>query len=528
MVLDDGARQGEYLVDLLRKHTNDRPDALCLTLDNETLSFAQLNDRSSRLGNALLSKGIAKGDRIALIARTSMISYDLLYACGKIGATILPMNWRLSAREVADIIADATPSLVIVASEFRPLLDLASGGFDVIEIESGYDEWRDSGDNEDPRHSIAPDDPLILLYTSGTTGLPKGVVITQKNMTFVDRTAGEIWNFGPESVNIVSTPLYHIGGIGYGMMGFSQGGHTVLVAQAEAESIVEAMHRYGGTHGFFVPTVIQRIVDKVELDGVAPDRLELIIYGASRMGHELLVKAMRLLGCGFSNAYGLTESTGTVVSMGPEDHDPERAPAERLASCGCALPWAEIELVDPASGRVVEVGEVGEIRIRSDAVMAGYWNKPEVTAETITPDGWLCTGDAAYRDEYGYLYIQDRFKDMIISGGENIYPAEIESALHDHPDIAEIAVIGVPHPKWGETPRAYIVPATGCNPMQDEILEYARARLARYKCPTSIVFVEALPRNVSGKVLKREMRSSEWQKSAAVTARNLSTPPNTL
>lgn len=510
MSVGETGKHGGYLADLLRKHASDRPDNPCLSLDEEHLSFAGLNARSNRLGNALLAKGLKPGDRVALIVHTALISYELFYACGKTGIIFLPINWRLSAREVASILADAKPSLVMVSDELRHLLEETDPALDIFEIGSEYAQWRDTADAGDPAFAISPDDPLLLLYTSGTTGLPKGVVITQRNMSFVDRTAGEMWGFGPDSVNLVAMPLYHIGGIGYGMMGLSQGGHTVLVAQAEADVIVGAMHRYGVTHGFFVPTVIQRIIDKVEADGVAPDRLQRIIYGASRIGHELLAKTIRLLGCGFIHAYGLTETSGTVVSMGPEDHDPYSL-TDRLASCGRAFPWVEVQLVDPSDGRVVHVGEIGEIRVRSEANMWGYWGKPDVTAETVTADGWLCTGDAASRDEHGYLYIQDRFKDMIISGGENIYPAEIESVLHDHPDIAEVAVIGVPHPKWGETPKAYIVATAGHSPNADAILEYARTRMARYKCPTSVAFVASLPRNVSGKVLKREMRAAEWQ-----------------
>lgn len=510
MSADETGKHGGYLADLLRRNASERPDAPCLSLDEECLTFAGLNARSNQLGNALLAKGLKPGDRVALIVRTALISYELFYACGKTGIIFLPINWRLSSREIASILADAKPSLIMVSAELRNLLKEADPAIDVLEIGGEYARWRDAANAQDPAVPIAPDDPLLLLYTSGTTGLPKGVIITQMNMSFVDRTAGEMWDFGPDSVNLVAMPLYHIGGIGYGMMGLSQGGHTVLVPQAEAEAIVGAMHRYGVTHGFFVPTVIQRIVDKVEADGFAPASLQRIIYGASRIGHELLAKTIRLLGCGFIHAYGLTESSGTVISMGPADHDPDN-PTDRLASCGRAFPWAEVQLVDPSDGRIVGVGEIGEIRVRSEANMLGYWGKPDVTAQTITADGWLCTGDAASRDEDGYFYIRDRYKDMIISGGENIYPAEIESVLHDHPDIAEIAVIGVPHAKWGETPKAYVVVTPGSNASEDDILEYARARLARYKCPTSVAFVASLPRNVSGKILKREMRAAEWQ-----------------
>jgi len=343
--------------------------------------------------------------------------------------------------------------------------------------------------------------------------VPKGVVITQHNMTFVDRTAGEIWGFDAASVNLVTTPLYHIGGIGYGMMALSQGGHTVLLPQADANSIVDAMHHHRVTHGFFVPTVIQRIVDQVDAQGTAPPNLKLIIYGAARIGQVLLTRAMELLGCGFSNAYGMTETSGTVVSTASGDRSPEHVHPEPLASCGRPLPWVEIIIADPSSGSEVGVGVVGELRVRSAANMLGYWNKPAETAATITPDGWLCTGDAAYRDTEGFLYIQDRYKDMIISGGENIYPAEIENLLHDHPDVAEVAVIGVPHPSWGETPKAFVVPRQNSNPSDADIIAYARDHLAHYKCPTSVAFVTALPRNVSGKVLKREMRNENWLRS---------------
>lgn len=503
---------GNTLIELLRRHAEERPDSPCLTLEADHLSFSDLNARSSRLANAMSARGVAAGDRVAMVARTAIQSFELLFACAKIGAILLPINWRLSAREVSAILADGDPRLVLVSADLVTLLADDIAGRDRIELDADYAAWRDSFPAVDPAHDFMPDDPLLLLYTSGTTGLPKGVVITQRNMTFVDRTAREIWGFGRASVNLVAMPLYHIGGIGYGMMALSQGGHTVLVPQAEATIIVDAMHKYDVTHGFFVPTVIQRIVDEVEARGAAPSSLQLMIYGASRIGQVLLKRAIEVLGCGFSNAYGMTETSGTVVSMGPEDHDPERAPSERLASCGRQLPWAEIILADPATGVEVPIGEVGEIRVRSDANMLGYWNKPVETDATITPDGWLCTGDAASRDADGYIYIQDRYKDMIISGGENIYPAEIENTLQNHPDISEIAVIGVPHPVWGETPRAFVVAREKSCPSDVEIIDFARQHLARYKCPTSVTFVTELPRNVSGKVLKRSMRDEAWLK----------------
>jgi long-chain acyl-CoA synthetase len=206
----------------------------------------------------------------------------------------------------------------------------------------------------------------------------------------------------------------------------------------------------------------------------------------------------------------MTETAGTVITLSPIDHDPGGPLAHRLRSCGLPVPWAELALIDPATGNTVQTGEVGEIRIRSRMNMLGYWRKPAETAATITSDGWLCTGDVAFRDTDGYVYIHDRYKDMIVSGGENIYPTEIENVLCHHPGVAEVAVIGVSHPRWGETPKAFVVAASDSSVSEAELIAFARSRLAHYKCPTSIAFVAALPRNASGKILKREMRDETW------------------
>jgi long-chain acyl-CoA synthetase len=354
--------------------------------------------------------------------------------------------------------------------------------------------------------AVDPDAPTLLLYTSGTTGMPKGVLISQTNLSYVERMAREIWAFDAASINLVAMPLFHIGGIGYGMMALSQGGHTVLLDRLDPPSIVETVNRHGVTHSFFVPTVVQRLVDNVEAGGEAPRGLKRILYGAAPIGEPLLRRALALFGCEFSHAYGATETAGTVISLPPDQHDPDGPIPERLRSCGRPLPWVELTLVDPATGQPVATGEVGEIRIRSGMVTQGYWRKPDETAAAITADGWLKTGDAAYRDDDGYVFIHDRYKDMIVSGGENVYPTEIENVLGAHPAVGQVAVIGVAHPKWGETPRAYVVPRAGATPDEAEMIAFTRARLAHYKCPTSIRFVAELPQTASGKILKKDLR----------------------
>ncbi len=498
---------GPFLVQLLRRHAAGSPDARCLTFGDEALTFRELDLRSNRVANGLLQRGVRRGDRIAIVAHTGPEFYELAFGCAKAGTIMMPLNWRLSAREIAAIVADGSPRLVLVGTDLRALLSEVADPPDSVALGSDYSQWRDAAPATDPDAPLGVDDPALLLYTSGTTGQPKGVTLSHGGLSFVERTAREIWAFTAGSVNLVAMPLFHIGGIGYGMMALSQAGQTVLLQTPDPPAAISAMQRHGVTHAFFVPTVIQRLLDYVDRSGAAPTSLQRIIYGAAPIGESLLKRAIAVFKCGFSHAYGLTETAGTVISLAPADHDPDGPHAGRLRSCGRPLPWAELALVDPATGEPTPAGEVGEIRIRSAMNMLGYWGKPAETAAAITPDGWLCTGDAAYRDPDGFVYIHDRYKDLIVSGGENIYPAEIERILLTHPQVAEVAVIGVSHAVWGETPRAYVVPRGDGMPSDGELIKFAREHLAHYKCPTSIAFVPALPRNASGKVLKRELRN---------------------
>jgi long-chain acyl-CoA synthetase len=239
--------------------------------------------------------------------------------------------------------------------------------------------------------------------------------------------------------------------------------------------------------------------------------LRVIVYGASPISVEVLSGSIKTFGCKFIQAYGMTETTGAVVALMPEDHDPTGPNAHRLRAAGKPMAGVELRIVDPDTNGDAGVGEVGEIWIRTGQNMLGYWNKPEETAKTITPDGWLKTGDAGYLDADGYLFIHDRVKDMIISGGENIYPAEVENCLMSHPGVADVAAFGIPHEKWGETVHAVVVKAAGQDPTPEEIITFARERIAPFKCPTSVSFAEALPRNPSGKILRRELRTPFWE-----------------
>ncbi|GGA51851.1 class I adenylate-forming enzyme family protein [Sphingomonas psychrolutea] len=489
------------LLDVLREHAARTPGKPCLSFGEETIGFAGLDVWSDRIATFLEQRGVGPGDRVAILSHNAPLFYALLFACAKISAIMVPLNWRLSAREIAAIIADGEPSVVLASDVLSHLLPVSSEPPVPLNLLDALPDVPARSGSPDP------DAAAIILYTSGTTGEPKGAMLSHRALGYAARIAPYAWNFDGASVNLVGMPLFHIGGIGYGMMALTQGGHTVLTREADPALILATIDRWQVTHAFFVPTVIQRLVELVEAGAPPPRSLNLLVYGAAPIGETLLRRAIAVLGCGFSHAYGMTESAGTIVSLPASDHDPDGPNADRLRSCGRAFPWVEIALVDPTSGAAVPTGEIGEIRIRSAMLMSGYWRKPAETAAVIDREGWFHSGDAATRDADGCLFIRDRYKDMIVSGGENIYPAEIEHVLQAHPAVADVVVIGVPHSTWGETPRACVVGAPGEPADEAALIAFARERLARYKCPSSVRFMDAFPRNASGKVLKYELRA---------------------
>jgi acyl-CoA synthetase (AMP-forming)/AMP-acid ligase II len=503
------------LAHIVREHAAATPDAPALTFEGVTWSFATLDELSSRSANALADAGVRAGDRVALLTKNTPEFYELMFACSKIGAILVGLNWRLAPPEITAIIDDARPTVVIVGPGERHLLEpqaQSSPGLQrVLVLGPDYDAWRATGSPRDPGFVGAPDDVTLLLYTSGTTGQPKGVMLTNHGMSFTPRLGAEVWGMGRGSVNLVAMPMFHIGGIGNGLGTMSWGGHTVLMREVDTAKAIENIARYGVTHTFFVPAVVQQLLLTPGVASANLSSLQLLKYGASPIGETLLRKAIDVLGCQFMQVYGMTEATGTIVVLQPQDHDPGGPRANLLRSCGRALPWVDLRVVDPDTLEDVEVGKVGEIWIRSGMVMKGYWNNPQATRDAIMSGGWLRTGDAAYLDEEGYIYLYDRFKDMIVSGGENVYPAEVENVLSAHPAVLEVAVIGVPHERWGETVKAIVVLQPGQHTDQDALIAFARERLGRFKCPTSVDFADALPRNASGKLLKRELRRLYWE-----------------
>jgi long-chain acyl-CoA synthetase len=310
---------------------------------------------------------------------------------------------------------------------------------------------------------------------------------------------------GPDCVNLVAMPMFHIGGCGYGTSAMMVGGHTVLMREVNTAKIIELIAQCRVTHTFLVPTVVQSLLDVLGVKQADLSSFKWLMYGAAPMGDVLLRRAMDMLRCEFIQAYGMTETSGSVVLLPPADHESDSPNKHRLRSCGVPGPGVEIRIHDNDNNRDCETGEVGEIWIRTAQNMLGYWKRPDETAKAIDADGWFKSGDAGYVDADGYVYIHDRVKDMIVSGGENVYPAEVENVILGHPGVADVAVIGVPSDKWGETGLAVIVKKDAAETEAD-IIAHCDGKLARFKMPGGIRFIEVIPRNASGKALKRDLR----------------------
>jgi long-chain acyl-CoA synthetase len=343
------------------------------------------------------------------------------------------------------------------------------------------------------------------MYTSGTTGVPKGVLTTHANLAVTAQTSPR-WAFDERSVSLTPLPMFHIGGIGWTYCGLWHGATTVIVSEFDARKVLDIFEGQRVTNAVLVPTMLQMLT---AVPGAAErdySSLRSIAYGAAPITTPVLKASLRTFRCSLFGLYGLTETTGGVVALEPEDHDPDGPREHLLRSAGRPYPWVELQVVDPESGEPRPPHAVGEIWMRGPNVSPGYFNRAAETAAALTPDGWLRTGDGGYLDENGYLFLADRIKDMIVSGGENVYPVEVEEALAQHADVADVAVIGVPDAHWGEAVTALIVLRPGARPAPEELIAFARERLAGYKLPRSVDFVAELPRTPSGKVLKRELR----------------------
>jgi acyl-CoA synthetase (AMP-forming)/AMP-acid ligase II len=498
----------------LRYWATDRPERPALREADRRYSYAELEEHTAKIASMLMSAGLQKGDRIAWIGKNSDLYFSLFYGAARIGVVMVPIGWRLAPAEWAYIVNDTRAKVLFTGRGFEGVGDTLEGQLPHLERIITEDEARGLTGSAERRdfEPAGEDDAVLQLYTSGTTGNPKGAVLSNLNL-FALRKHSEgsdhaYTKWDDDEVVLIAMPCAHIGGTGLGIMALVSGLPGLVQAEFTPDGVFDAIEKGGATRLFIVPAALQMMVNHPRCRSVDYSNLKYILYGAAPIPLELLRQCIDVFGAQFIQVYGMTETTGSICMLPPEDHDPNGN--KRMRSAGKPLPGVEMRIVD-ARGEDLPIGEVGEVWTRSSNNMIGYWNLPDATTSTMAEGGWIKTGDAGYMDEDGYLYIHDRVKDMIITGGENVYPAEVESAIYGHPDVLEVAVIGVPDAKWGEAVKAVCAPRPGSTIDPDSIIGWARERIAGFKVPRSVDVIPALPRNASGKILRKDLRAPYWE-----------------
>ncbi|MCB2112952.1 MAG: long-chain-fatty-acid--CoA ligase [Parvularculaceae bacterium] len=489
-----------------------QPDRTALRFEGRSWTFQELNAWSDQAAQALSARGLRRGDRLCWLARNFSVFWPAIVACSKIGAVMTPVNWRLAPAEVAQIIADAAPKLIVGEKAFTdplatqidlqafPLMLLESDGVD------GFEKMIDAHDPKRPDYAPARDDIVVQLYTSGTTGLPKGVVLSNRCYQELGEAGIEAGVLAPQHDDeeaLHALPHFHIAGVNFGFMAFARSMPVIQHRQFDPAAIVREAQTGTPLNSFFVPAMIMMVLQAAKAAGAPVENFANVSYGAAPMPEPLLDAAMAAMPkARFTQFYGMTETTGGLSVLSHEDH--AKGCKQRI-SAGKPLPGCEVSVVDPETRNEAPQRAVGEIVMRSPFIMEGYWNKADAT-RAVLRNGWYCTGDAGRFDENGFLYVVDRVKDMIISGGENIYPAEIENILAAHPAVLEAAIVGMPDEKWGELVRAFIVKRPGAELTPEQAIEFLAPKIAGFKLPKKIEFLDALPRNPSGKILKTTLR----------------------
>ncbi|MBA7596969.1 Long-chain-fatty-acid--CoA ligase [subsurface metagenome] len=499
------------------------PDRPAVIFEGKKYSFNELTQKANRLANALLGLGIEKGERVAILQVNCNQYVEAYYAVAKIGAIFVPLNFRAKQDELVHMLNHSESSTLFVGQRYlemvndmRSELPLIKHYISIDSKQEGmlyYEDLMASASDEEVFTDIGDDDITMLMYTAGTTGLPKGVPLTHNSFTLYVLENVAPADLEIEETNLLTMPLYHVAGV-QAMLAATYGGRSLaMMRQFEVNEWLEMVQQEKANRAMLVPTMLKRVIDHPDFNKYDLSSLKVITYGAAPMPFEVIKKAIELFpGVNFINAFGQTETASTITTLSPDDHIIEGTEEEKekklrrlTSSIGRPMPDIEMKIIDE-QGNDLPPGGVGEIVAFGPRVMSGYWKDAEKTAKALTKDGWLRTGDMGYMDEEGYFYLAARADDMIIRGGENISPEEVENALYTHPAVEEAAVIGVPDPEWGQQPMAIVVLKTGKTATADELIEYCRERMSSFKRPRSVVFVDELPRTSTGKVLKRVLR----------------------
>ena len=508
----------------LEKYAETTPDHLFSEFKNTKRTYKEANITANQIANSFIKEGLKKGDRFTFLAKNCDEMAIMYHAASKVGVVPVPLNYRLANQEWEYIINDSQSKLIMVRDDefisrvdsFRDKLHSVKKYISICSSNKLSDwidlnNWTEDTGIENLNHDIAEDDDVYQMYTSGTTGLPKGAIILQRNVAanteqYFDRLVLPI----PPRTLLVA-PMYHAAAMINFCGCIAVGGTVVIHEDFIPSDVVQTLSKEKISHTVLVPAMIQACLMTVRtFDDCTFDQLDQIHYGASPIAPETLKRAMDVFGCKFGQGFGMTEAGAVICILSTDDH--ERALKEKpelLKSCGKPVKGATVEIRDE-DGNELPRGEIGQICAKGPQIMKGYWNKEEETKKSLV-DGWMHTGDAGRMDNEGYVYIQDRIKDMIVSGGENIYSTEVEAVLFSHPEVVDAAVIGVPDDKLGEVVKACVVIKEGSSLTDIELIDFCKEKIASYKKPRSVDFISEVPRNASGKVLKKTLREPYWK-----------------
>jgi fatty-acyl-CoA synthase len=495
----------------LRRRVRQTPNRAALTFEGSTWSYHEFADRAARVASVLRAGGVVPGDRVGYLGFNHPTFLESLFACAQLGAIFVPLNFRLTGPEISFMLDDAGVSTVIAGPDHRPLLERIRSDVPVhrwIGVEGSPEGWEDYesllGDVEpmgDVAH-IDPEETAVIMYTSGTTGHPKGAMLTHANIWWNNVGTMLTGEYSDNEVSLVFAPLFHIGGLNVTTLVVMQrGGHIILHRHFDPTEAIRAIEHHRVTSLFGVPAMFLFMSQMPEFDTADLSSIHITICGGAPVP-EPLMKRYEGIGVPFQQGYGLTETSPSLTVLSKEFG------AAKLGSAGQPVFFMDMKLVADDGSEVTEPFVTGEICAKGPNIMKGYWNRPEATAAAIDAEGWFSTGDAGYVDEEGFYFVVDRVKDMVITGGENVYPAEVEEVLLSHPSVTEVAVIGTPSAQWGELVTAVVTLVEGGELTLKQMREFAGESLARYKLPGRLEIVEEIPHNASGKMLKRELRDT--------------------
>jgi len=495
----------------LRRRVRQTPNRAALTFEGSTWSYHEFADRAARVASVLRAGGVVPGDRVGYLGFNHPTFLESLFACAQLGAIFVPLNFRLTGPEISFMLDDAGVSTVIAGPDHRPLLDRIRSDVPAhrwIGVEGSPEGWEDYesllGDVEPMRDvaHIDPEETAVIMYTSGTTGHPKGAMLTHANIWWNNVGTMLTGEYSDNEVSLVFAPLFHIGGLNVTTLVVMQrGGHIILHRHFDPTEAIRAIEHHRVTSLFGVPAMFLFMSQMPEFDTADLSSINITICGGAPVP-EPLMKRYEGIGVPFQQGYGLTETSPSLTVLSKEFG------AAKLGSAGQPVFFMDMKLVADDGSEVTEPFVTGEICAKGPNIMKGYWNRPEATAATIDAEGWFSTGDAGYVDEEGFYFVVDRVKDMVITGGENVYPAEVEEVLLSHPSVTEVAVIGTPSEQWGELVTAVVTLVEGGELTLEQMREFAGESLARYKLPGRLEIVEEIPHNASGKMLKRELRDT--------------------